>query len=375
MNAGRNVQRAQPLHPIVRRSPYFGATEAAGAVEYMVYNHMYMPMDYGRSPETDYVALTERVTLWDVGAERQTEIRGPDAVRFADYLCARDLRDLGIGRCRYAPVCDASGLLMAECIVLRPYEDVLWISHGDVDLTVWAQGVALRGEFDVIIDEPDVAPLQLQGPRSVPLIASLAGDAIAQLPYYACAPARIAGVDLIVSRTGWSRETGFEIYPLSSGRALALWDAVVTAGAEHELLVTGPNLIRACEQGITDNCYAVNDGMTPFEAGAGWAVDLGARPFVGREALLESAASPAARRTVGLAGPESNRFPRLESFWPIVAGGSEVGRVRWAVNSIALGRPIAIGLVDASVEIGSTVTVVHPDGDMPGDVVELPFVH
>lgn len=339
----------------------------------MVYNHMYMPMDYGRDPNEDYVALTERVTLWDVGAERQTAVRGRDAVRFADYLCTRDLRGLQVGVCRYSPVCDASGTLMAECIVLRPFDDVVWISHGDVDLTLWAQAVALHADFQVVVEEPDIAPVQLQGPKSLSLLASLMGPEIQDLPYYACRPAIIAGIDVLVSRTGWSRETGFELYPVS-GRELALWEALIAAGAEYNLLVTGPNLIRACEQGITDNCYAVNDGMTPFEAGLGWAVDLDSEPFVGRDALLASSGGPLARHTAGFLADEALPLPRFESFWPILERDRDVGYARWAVNSIALGRPIAIVVVDSAVGIGSSAVLVHPNGSVPGRIVEIPFV-
>jgi glycine cleavage system aminomethyltransferase T len=140
----------------------------------MVYNHMYMPMDYGRVPVEDYLGLVERVSLWDVGAERQTELRGPDALSLADYLCARDLSALAVGECRYSVVCDDAGNVMAECIVLRPFEDVVWISHGDVDLTLWARATALHTPWRVAVSEPDVAPLQVQGPRSGETVAAAA---------------------------------------------------------------------------------------------------------------------------------------------------------------------------------------------------------
>ena len=131
-----------PLHPNVRRSPYFEATERAGALEYMVYNHMYMAIVFANDPREEYRALVERVTLWDVGAERQTEVVGPDAVALANLLCTRDMRDLDVGQCRFTMVCDDDGKVMTEPIVLRPREDRVWISHGDVDLTLWARGIA-----------------------------------------------------------------------------------------------------------------------------------------------------------------------------------------------------------------------------------------
>jgi len=147
-----------PLFPNVRRSPYFADTAAAGAIAFMVYNHMYMPISYGRDPREEYEALTTGVTLWDVGAERQTAITGPDARRLADYLATRDLSELALGACRFTLICDDAGQIMTEPIVLHPFEDMFWISHGDVDLTLWARATAIHGRFDVTVDEPDVAP-------------------------------------------------------------------------------------------------------------------------------------------------------------------------------------------------------------------------
>jgi glycine cleavage system aminomethyltransferase T len=368
------LRHRHPLHPHVRRSPYFAATERAGAVEYMVYNHMYMPMDYGRSAEEDYLALVERVSLWDVGAERQTQLRGPDALALADYLCARDLSQLAVGRCRYSVVCDDAGGVMAECIVLRPFEDVVWISHGDVDLTLWAQAIALHTRWRVDVSEPDVAPLQLQGPRSAETLVAVAGPAVLDLAPYRCLVQPILGTDVVISRTGWSGGPGFELYPLSSGRALELWDTLLAAGKPHGLLVSGPNLVRACERAVTDNHYAVNCDMNPFEMGVGWSVDLEAAPFVGKEAVCRAARVAPVRKTVGLVAASDRQLPRLEAFWPVLSDLGHVGMVRWAVRSIALGRPIAIALVESRVQVGQHVVIHHPEGELDVEVTDLPFV-
>jgi len=266
------MARRPPTYPNVRRSPYFAETERAGATEYMVYNHMYMPIAYDRDPAEDYRAMTEAVTLWDVGAERQTELRGPDARRLADYLCTRNLHDMETGRCRYTLVCDPEGTVMSEPIVLHPWDDVVWISHGDVDLTLWARAIAEHGGYDAAVSEPDVAPLQVQGPRSPEVLAAVCQDAQA-MRSFDCVVTQVAGADAVVSRTGWSREMGYEIYPLSSERGIELWQALLAAGEPHGLLVTGPNLSRAVEQGITDTHLYVNDGINPFEAGSGKFVD------------------------------------------------------------------------------------------------------
>src|SRR5664279_5174651 len=162
VSAPPSVREREPLSYATRRSPYFERTLEAGAIGFMVYNHTYMPIDYGRDPVLEYRAMTRGVTLWDVGAERQAQLRGPDALSFADYLSPRDLLDLAVGRCRYTPVCDPRGQVMADCIVLRPFEDTVWYSHSDADISLWAYGLALARAADVEVQEADVAPLQLQ---------------------------------------------------------------------------------------------------------------------------------------------------------------------------------------------------------------------
>src|SRR5439155_10195491 len=114
-------------------------------------------------------------------------------------------------------------------------------------------------------------------------------------------------------------------------------------------------------------------GMTPFEAGVGWAVDLDAGPFVGRDALRAVAARTPVRHSVGMVAVDREPFPRFETFWPVEDEHGEVGHVRWTAQSIALGRPIAIGLVDARVQDGDSVRIGHPSGDAPARVTGLPI--
>ena len=361
------------LHPTIRRSPYFARTLAAGADDFMVYNHTYMPMGYGRDPAEDYRALVERVTLWDVGAERQTELRGPGALALADYLAPRRMADLEVGACRYTPVCDDAGEIMCECIVLRPWDDVVWFSHSSADLTLWARGIGRWRGDDAEVTEPDVAPLQLQGPRAPAVLGPLCAADLGRLGRQRCVPTTVAGVDAVVSNTGWSREPGFEIYPLGSERAVGLWDALVQAGEPHGLLVTGPVIARAVEQGISDTQYATNSHMNPIEAGMAALLDLDGRDFAGAEALRAVAANGPARVTRGLvcAGPP---FPPMDDYWPVVtAAGEPAGVARWAVWSPALERNVAVVLVDAALA-DAALSVRAPDGDRPGTPHRPPFV-
>jgi aminomethyltransferase len=279
-----------------------------------------------------------------------------------------------VGECRYTPVCDRAGAIMCECIVLRPWEDIVWFSHSDVDLTLWAAGIALARGDEATVAEADVAPLQLQGPRARDVLAGVADRDLAGLGRHRCAPMRVAGVDAVVSNTGWSREAGYELYPLGSDRAAELWDALCEAGAAHGLLVTGPNIVRAVEQGISDTQYATNSDMNPIEAGMGSLLDLDRPDFVGRDALRAVRENGPARRTVGLVC-DGAPFPVMERHWPITASdGEPVGVARWAVYSFALERPIAIALVDRSAAGASEYVAQSPEGPISMTRHPFPFV-
>jgi glycine cleavage system aminomethyltransferase T len=368
------MREREPLSYTVRRSPYFERTLAAGAVGFMVYNHTYMPIDYARDPVEEYRAITQGVTLWDVGAERQAQLRGPDALSFADYLSPRDMLDLAVGRCRFTPVCDPRGQVMADCIVLQPFEDTVWYSHSDCDISLWAYGLALARGARVEVEEADVAPLQLQGPLASAVLEPLYEGDLGALRRFDCASVNVAGVPCVVSNTGWSKESGFEIYPLGSARCVELWDAIAAAGEPHGLLVTGPNITRAVEQGITDTQYKMNSGMTALEAGLESMLQLDGDDFMGRDALVAERARGSARRTIGLVAA-GEPVPFLEDFWPVLdAGGNEVGVARWAVFSYALEQNIAIALVDAAVGDADELVLSAPDGDRHARVHAIPFV-
>ena len=360
------------LYPISRRSPYWDGTVAAGVSDFMVYNHMYFPLVYHHSPAEEYVALTERVCLWDVGCERQTELRGPDAVRFADYLTTRSLAKLKIGDCKYTLACDPEGQIICDPVLLHPWQDVVWLSHGDADLTLWARGIALHAGLDVEVREPDVAPVQIQGPKSLDMLRDLTNSPIEGLGFYKCRPVKVAGIDAVISRTGWSGGLGYEIFPLSSDRAMDLWEALIAAGRPHGLMVTGPNVFRAVEKGVTDTAYYSNSRMNPYEAGHARLVDLGKGDFIGRSALGKIAAEGSRRKTIGLL--VEGDLPLLEWYWPLTDDSGRSGEVRWAVHSFECGQNIAIAVADAALQPGDKVYIRHAKGTSEARVTAVPFV-
>jgi len=370
----------RPLHPeerqyawaMNRRTPYWDGTVAANCKEWSVYNNMFFPMIYSRTPYEDYCALLEGVTLWDVGLERQTQLQGPDAHAFLDYLCCRDMSKMKVGDCRYGLICDDSGMMMGDPVVLWPSEDTIWISHGNTDITLWARGIAMNSDWEVDVCEPDVAPLQVQGPLALGVMRKLCDADLETMRNYTCIVTEVAGQPAVVSRTGWSGGFGFEVFPYSSARAMELWQAILEAGAEFGIKVTGPILSRAVERGVTDSGYYNNSNMSPLEDLSARLVDVD-KPadYIGKAALQEIQRQGVKRQSVGLLFRDE--VPRLEWFWDVTDARGNPGQVRWAIYSFELQQYIGIAVVDKDVDIGELLTIDHPRGRCQAEVTTVPF--
>jgi len=263
--------------------------------------------------------------------------------------------------------------MMGDPVVLWPFDDTLWISHGNTDITLWARGIAMNSDWDVEVSEPDVAPLQIQGPKALGVMQRLCDADLESMKNYTCIATEFAGQDVVISRTGWSGGFGFEVYPLSSARALELWQAILDAGEAFGIKVTGPIVGRALERGVTDSGYYNNSGMSPLEDLCAPLVDVD-KPadYVGKAALQRMQRDGVKRRSVGLLFDAD--VPRLEWFWPLTDARGNPGEVRWAIYSFALERYIGIAIVDAAVKQGETLDIEHPRGRCRAEVTAVPFV-
>jgi len=360
------VQRGARL----RRSPYFEATQRAGCRGYTVYNHTLLPIAYAGF-ESEYESLRQGVTLWDVAVERNVEIAGPDGAAFAELLTPRDLSGCRAGQGRYVLLCDDAGGIVNDPVLLRLEENRFWLACADSDVLLWAKGVARGAGMDVRLRELEVAPLQLQGPRSRDLATDLFGERMRDLGYYHFFEAELAGIPLIVTRTGWTGELGYELYLLDPARGLELWDRVMAAGARHGIAATGPSDIRRIEAGILNYGIDMTLETNPYEAGLGRLVELGKRAgFIGREALARIRAQGPKRR---LAGVEIEGAP-LElnmTRWPV----RPAGHVTSAVWSPRLGRNIGYAMLPAErAAEGTSLEVETPAGARAARVVPMPFV-
>lgn len=361
------------IGPRVRKSPFFDATMRWGAKAFTVYNHVYMPTHYG-DPVAEYWKLVQDVTLWDVSCQRQIRITGPDAHEFIELLTPRDLRDCPSHKCLYVLLTAPDGGIVNDAVLMRMQENEYWLSPGDGDVVLWAQGVAARAEMDVVVEEADVNPLQLQGPKSPRVACRLFGRTALELGYYHVTEVELDGVRLTLSRTGWSGELGYEIYLHDRSRGDWLWERIMEAGADCGIAPAAPNTIRSIEGTLLSYGSDIRREDNPYTPGLGRLVDLD-KPaeFIGRESLRRIHNEGPARRLVGIeisGGP----IPGNPSFWPVLDGHRKTGHVSRCAWSPRLQRNIGFANVPAAdAATGTPLTVAHPDGPRPAVVVESPW--
>ena len=358
----------------IRKSPYFDATVRWGAQAFSVYNHMYIPRDFG-DPEQNFWNLVDQAILCDVAVERQVEITGPDAAKFTQMLTCRDLSKMAVGQCKYILITNADGGIFNDPILLRLAENHFWVSLADSDILLWAQGVAVHSGLDVQIKEPDVSPLQLQGPNSGLIMQALFGDSIADLKYYWLRELELEGIPLVVSRTGWSSELGYELYLRDGSKGDQLWELIMAAGASHGLKPGHTSSIRRIEGGMLSYHADADSNTNPFELGLDRLVNLDMEAeFIGKAALRKIKQEGAMRKQVGLILDCAPLTGPNTTFWSIQQDGATIGKVTSAVYSPRLKQNIALAMVatDAAI-LGAEVEVSTKTGAVKATMVERPF--
>lgn len=328
----------------LRRTPYSEGVEAAGATAYTVYNHMLLATVF-RSVEEDYRHLKDAVQVWDVACERQVEIRGPEAGKLVQMLTPRDLRGMLAGQCYYVPIVDETGGMLNDPVAVKLAEDRWWISIADSDLLYWVKGLVNGYRLDVLVDEPDVSPLAVQGPKAEDLMAAVFGDRIRAIRFFRFGMFQFQGRDLVIARSGYSKQGGFEIYLEGGDLGMPLWNALMEAGAPLDVRAGCPNLIERVEGGLLSYGSDMTDDNTPHECGLGRFCNTEtAIGCIGRDALLRVAKEGPVKqiRPIAIDGPP---VPPCDRHWPLLANGKVVGRVSSAAWSPDFGTNVAIGMV------------------------------
>ena len=329
----------------VRKSPYSDAALRWGAKGFSVYNHMYIPRDFG-DPRQNFWYLVNDAILCDVSVERQVQIKGPDAAKFTQFLCCRDLSKCQVGQCKYVLITDQDGGIINDPILLKLAEDHFWLSIADSDVLLWARGVAVNSGMDVDISEPDVSPLQLQGPKSRDVLRAAFGDAPTELKYYRFMEFDWDGVPLIISRTGWSSELGYEIFLRDGTQGEKLWEHLMAVGGPLGLKPGHTSSIRRIEAGMLSYHADMTLANNPYEMGMGRLVDLDMEAdFISKAALTLIKERGVSQQLVGLEIDGAPFVGSNDFFWPVLEEGVKVGTFTSAIYSPRLQKNIALAMI------------------------------
>jgi glycine cleavage system aminomethyltransferase T len=379
----------------IRKSPYWHLSMAAGCWRAEVYNRVYHPRGYVKPDDggamVEYDALVNHVTMWNVAVERQIQVKGPDAVAFVNFVITRDATKIPVMRARYVILCNEAGGIINDPVLLRVAEDEYWFSLSDSDLQLWLQGVNVGKRFDVQIAEIDVAPVQIQGPKSLDVMVDLFGPELADLPSYGLMEATVAGHPVIISQTGFTGEKGYEIYLRDATlHAEDMWNAVLEAGKAHNLQVIAPAHHRRVAAGILSWGQDMDNETLPFQVNLGYQVPRTKEAdYIGKAALerarqqIEAGNPPFQLVMAGLrlGGRPIDEY--APDFWLIreTPDGEPVGFLTSPWWSPELETNIALGYVPVGLSaIDTKLLVSLPDrfAETPGvpveaTVVEVPF--
>ena len=358
----------------IRKSPFFDSTVRWGAKGFSTYNHMYIPRDFG-DPEENFWNLINSAILCDVAVERQVQIKGPDAGKFVQMMVPRDLSEMSIGQCKYVILTNNDGGILNDPVLLKINEDCFWFSLADSDVLFWAQGLAVNSNLNVDISEPDVSPLQLQGPKSREIMIEIFGDDISDLKYYWFRPFDLDGIKLIISRTGWSSELGYEIFLLNSEDGNRLYEKIMKIGENMGLKPGHTSTIRRIEGAMLSYHADMDINTNPYELGLDKFIEIDKDfDFVGKNVLREIRKNGVHRKQIGLEIKSKPMVGPNTSFWDIKVDNQIVGHVTSAVYSPRLKKNIALAMIQNEYsKIGNDVEVISDKETMSAKVVEKPF--
>ena len=366
----RLIQRGARL----RRSPFFDATHRYGCKAYTVYNHTFLPSYYD-DPEKEYWHLLEHVTLWDVSVERNVEIAGKDGAKLMDMITPRDMTKVAVGQGKYVVITAPDGGIVNDPVLLRLEKNKFWLALADSDVLLYTLGVAANAGLDVDVSEPEAYPLQIQGPKSKQVVKALFGPKVLDLDYYWFLDTKVDGIPVIVTRTGWTGEVGYEVYLRDASRGDDLWEKIMAAGKAYNIRPTGPSDIRRVEAGILNWGADIGLDTNPYEVGLGWLVDEDKKAdYLGKKALRRIKKEGVKRKLVGI---EIDGAPIEFNMtkWSVQTDGKAVGKVTSAIYSPRLKKNIGYANVPVKhAKLGTTLTVQHPSGPRRATVVKKPFV-
>jgi len=356
----------------LKRTPFYDLHVAAGA-KIVPFAGFEMPVQYREGITAEHNAVRRGAGLFDVSHMGEFEVTGKDALAFVSYVTSNDPSALAYGQVQYSCFMHESGGIVDDCLVYRLADRMMLVVNASNTAKDWAHINRYVRKFDVKLANvsDQVALLALQGPRSQAVLQPLApGVDLDQIGFYHCVTGKVAGVDCIISRTGYTGEDGFELYH-GNRHGATLWRALVRAGSEVKPVGLGARDSLRLEMAYPLYGNDIDDETTPLDAGLGWIVKFKKSDFVGKAALEAQKARGLTRKLVGFV-LKDRAFPRHG--YPVWVGGERSGEVRSGIVSPSLGEPIGTAYLPAALATPGAAFEVDVRGKrVPAEAVETPF--
>ena len=359
----------------IRSTPYTKCVEALGVSGYSVVNHTILPKGFKRSVEEDYWHLKEHVQIWDVACQRQVELKGKDAAHLAQLMTPRDLSDAQIGQCLYAPMIDEKAGMLNDPVILKLAADHFWFSIADSDVLLWAKGLAVGMNLEVSIEEPDVSPLAIQGPKADDVMEVVFGTVVRNIGFFRFNTLDFNGHPLIIARSGYSKQGGFEIYLDDSSLGEELWNTLWQAGQKFNISPGSPNLIERVEGGLLSYGNEFNRSNNPLECGFEQYCKLdGSIDYIGLSALQQIHRNGPQRQVRGIIF-DGDACPACRNPWPVLVDDIKVGQITTAIWSPRFKANVALGMIDNPFWQAGQHVAVHDQDDRQrrGVITNLPM--
>ena len=367
----------------IRRTPYTNRVEEHGVSDFTVVNHMLLPKGFRNSVEEDYWHLSKEVQIWDVSCQRQVQISGPDAAALIQKLTPRSIKTMETGKCFYIPMLNENAGMINDPVLLKLDDDMFWVSIADSDILLWAKGYALGLNLDVNIEEPDVYPLAIQGPKSEDLLVSIFGEEIKKIKFFNFRVVDFEGTKQVIARSGYSKQDGFEIYfkvhekyfdKVEMGEKL--WDTIWEAGKKFNISPGCPNLIDRIEGGLMSYGNDFTGENNPLECNLEkYCKDGASHDFIGKQALSKIKNEGIKQKMMGIIF-DGDPCPSIGQPLQVLSkDNKKIGQITSGIFSPRIKKNIGLSMILKEYwNVGESVFIQTLDGEKRnGTITSLPF--
>ena len=328
----------------LRGTPFTSRIEKQGVKSYTVYNHMLLPTTFS-TPEEEYKHLKEHVQIWDVSVQREIEISGKDSSELVQLMTCRNLSDSKIGRCYYAPLVDSDGGLINDPLIYKVNDDKWRVCIADSDVLLFAKGIASAKKMDVNIFEAKIDTLAVQGPKSLDIMKKIFGDKIRDLKFFRFDFFEFDKKKFLISRSGFSKQGGYEIHVENVSDGLDLYDHFFKIGKEFNLKPGTPNHPERIEGGLLSYGSDMDNNDNPLECGFDKYVDLDSDiVFLGKENLIKIKNNGIKRKLMGVK-IDIDKIDVSEEIPLFDSGNKVIGQLRSGAFSPKFQKIVGIAMI------------------------------